>query len=215
MADLKDLVKIAEKYLGIPYVYGGTTPKGFDCSGFMQYIFNQVGIKLPRTSQQQSKVGKKVDYKDLSPGDLIFSNWGEGPASHVAMYVGKGKLIESPRPGKSVQVIAFNDDYLNHTDGYRRVTSKKGGVLDTVEGIAGDFANAVKTGAEDVGNGLLNFPGEVVTFFKDATSAMEGTVKFFSAFFDPSTYVRIGAGVLGSMFLMAGVVFLVMGAAKS
>lgn len=207
-----DLLTLAQKYLGTPYVSGGTKPGGFDCSGFTQYVFGLVGIKLPRLSQEQYFAGSKVEPADLSPGDLIFSNWGEGLASHVAIYAGGGKLIESPRTGKSVQLVPFDANYKAHVDGYRRVTSKKGGRIDVVTPISGGVGASGTAGSGDSGGGILDWPADITGFFQDATDTLASTVRFFSAFFEPSTYVRIGAGVLGTVLLGAGLVFLVLGA---
>lgn len=224
MASLKDLVSIAEKFIGVPYVYGGTTPKGFDCSGFTQYLFKQVGIKIPRTSQDQAHAGVAVAESDLSPGDLILSDWGEGANSHVAMYVGRGKLIEAPRTGETVHVIDFNAYYRAHVDGYRRVSSKKKGILDSVESIAkgawsgidsagkaiSDANDSLLGGIGSAAGGLISWPSDIVTFFSTAATSLGSTVDFFTAFFRPSTYVRIGAGFLGTTLIIAGMVFLLL-----
>lgn len=98
-ADGAEVLEIAKRYLGVPYVYGGATPKGFDCSGFTSYVFNKVGISLPRTSSAQRHVGTVVSAKDAVPGDLV---WTPG---HIAIYVGNGKIIHSPRPGKKVEIV--------------------------------------------------------------------------------------------------------------
>ena len=217
MATLRELVALGQRYLGVPYVYGGTTPKGFDCSGLMQYLFRQVGISLPRTSQEQARAGIKISPGDLSPGDLILSNWGEGPNSHIAMYVGNGQLLEAPRPGKSVQIIAFNDYYRAHADGYRRVTSKKTGTLQIVEpvGKAAPATGSSGSSGDSGGGGLLSWPGEILGFFKNGLGAIEDVVAFFTVFFQPSTYVRIGAGLLGAVCVLAGFIFLVLQARQS
>lgn len=91
------IVSIAARYVGVPYVYGGTTPDGFDCSGFTSYVYAQVGISLPRTSGAQGSVGTKVSRDQAQPGDLI---WTPG---HIAIYAGDNMMIDAPRPGKSVQ----------------------------------------------------------------------------------------------------------------
>jgi cell wall-associated NlpC family hydrolase len=89
---------IAAQYEGIMYYYGGTTPEtGFDCSGFTQYVFRQVGISLPRTAEEQRQFVTPVS--DPQPGDLVF--FGQ-PASHMGIYAGNGKMWDSPRTGKAV-----------------------------------------------------------------------------------------------------------------
>ncbi|MFL6116750.1 MAG: C40 family peptidase [Catenulispora sp.] len=222
MPSLKDLIRIAAQYIGVPYRYGGTTPKGFDCSGYTRYVFAKVGVKLPRTSQDQARSGHAVKASDLSPGDLIFSDWGEGANSHVAIYAGDGKLLEAPRTGKSVQLVALNANYKAHVSGYRRVSSKKGGILDSIEGVAKNAVGGVIIGGEsllgagaDTASDLLKFPSEITGFFTQAASSLESTVNFFAAFFRPSTYVRIGAGFVGFTFLVAGCVFLMLQARES
>jgi peptidoglycan DL-endopeptidase CwlO len=92
------IVSIASRYVGVPYVSGGSTPDGFDCSGFTQYVFAQVGISLPRSSSAQGSVGTKVSRADAQPGDLI---WTPG---HISIYAGDGMQIDAPRPGKTIQI---------------------------------------------------------------------------------------------------------------
>jgi cell wall-associated NlpC family hydrolase len=93
-------IEAAESKLGKPYVWGATGPNSFDCSGLMQFAFEQAGKDLPRTSAAQSQVGQKVSMDDLKPGDLIFLY---SPVSHVVMYVGNGKVIEAPNSGEDVK----------------------------------------------------------------------------------------------------------------
>lgn len=101
------IVGTAAQFLGTPYVWGGTTPKGFDCSGLIQYVYAKHGISIPRTTYEQIKVGRKVAWGQFQPGDLIFSDFlGTGRASHVAMYVGNGKVIVAPRTG---DVVKYQD----------------------------------------------------------------------------------------------------------
>lgn len=98
-----NVVSFAESLQGVPYVYGGTTPNGFDCSGFVQYVYNHFGVNLPRTTTQQENCGTQVSVNDAKPGDLYF--WGnKGSAYHVAICVGNGKYIAAPEPGQSVSV---------------------------------------------------------------------------------------------------------------
>ena len=95
------VVSIAMRYLGIPYVWGGTTPAGFDCSGFTSYVYAQVGIDLPRTSAGQRYAGPAVAWTDAQPGDLI---WTPG---HIAIYAGDGMQIEAPVPGKNIRYTSI------------------------------------------------------------------------------------------------------------
>jgi cell wall-associated NlpC family hydrolase len=94
------VLQIAARYVGTPYLYGGNTPAGFDCSGFVQYVYAQLGISLPRTTSGDRYAGTVVSAADALPGDLI---WTPG---HVAIYAGDGMEIDSPRPGKTVQFRA-------------------------------------------------------------------------------------------------------------
>jgi cell wall-associated NlpC family hydrolase len=98
------LIGWAKKYLGVPYVWGGTTPKGFDCSGFVQYVFAKVGVTLPRTSQQQYGATTAVAWNQKQPGDLLFSDFNAGGPGHVALYIGHGKEIEAPHTGTDVRI---------------------------------------------------------------------------------------------------------------
>ncbi|MFC8801493.1 C40 family peptidase [Promicromonospora sp. NPDC057138] len=91
------VISVAMRYLGVPYVWGGTTPAGFDCSGFTSYVFAQVGINLPRTSSEQRYAGTEVPWSQAQPGDLL---WSPG---HIAIYAGDGMQVEAPVPGKTVR----------------------------------------------------------------------------------------------------------------
>lgn len=92
------IVDIASSLVGIPYVWGGTTPAGFDCSGFTSYVYAQVGITLPRTSGAQRYAGVEVPRDQAQPGDLI---WSPG---HISIYAGGNLQVDAPTPGKSIQI---------------------------------------------------------------------------------------------------------------
>ena len=101
-----DVVNYALQFQGIPYVFGGTDPAtGFDCSGFTQYVFAHFGISLPRTADAQRSVG--VPVTDPAPGDLLVTSDG----SHVGIYVGGGRMIHAPRPGRTVTVQKLYRDF--------------------------------------------------------------------------------------------------------
>jgi cell wall-associated NlpC family hydrolase len=94
-------IAAARGQLGVPYVWGGTSPDGFDCSGLTQWAFEHAGIDLPRTSRAQAQEGQEVDADNMQPGDLIFFN---SPVSHVGIYIGGGKMIEAPQSGSDVKI---------------------------------------------------------------------------------------------------------------
>jgi cell wall-associated NlpC family hydrolase len=95
------IAQIANGYIGVPYVWGGTTPKGFDCSGFVQYVFASKGIDLPRTSSQMFSSGTAV--KELKTGDLVF--FANGSISHVGIYLGNGNFISATNHGVKVETL--------------------------------------------------------------------------------------------------------------
>lgn len=118
-----EVVAVALRYLGVPYLWGGTSPSGFDCSGLAQYAYAQIGVSIPRTSRQQFASGTHIsaDRLDLlAPGDLVFfgRNGDPGQVHHVGIYAGGGRFIEAPYTGGVVQVssltgrIASRHDYV-------------------------------------------------------------------------------------------------------
>ena len=117
----KPLLKKAKTALGTPYVRGGTSLGGFDCSGFVQWAYKSVGVNLPRTAREQSYVGKAIDIDDMAAGDIVaFRHPRRG--YHTGIYVGNGKFIHSPRTNKSVEINSLNDPYFSATFlGARRV----------------------------------------------------------------------------------------------
>jgi cell wall-associated NlpC family hydrolase len=101
------ILAVAARYLGVPYVYGGTTPSpGFDCSGYVGYVFAQLGYRLPRTASQQMNATKRVSSADAQVGDLVFFLGGSG-ASHVGIYAGQGMIYDAGSSGRVVQKRAI------------------------------------------------------------------------------------------------------------
>ena len=115
-ASIDDLIAYAKSFLGVPYVYGGTSPKGFDCSGYTMYIFKHFGISLPHSATSQLGHGIPVTREELQPGDLVFfrdTNYSTKAASHVGIYIGNSQFIHatSSRGGKYVDIDSLNEAY--------------------------------------------------------------------------------------------------------
>jgi cell wall-associated NlpC family hydrolase len=112
------VVGIAMRYLGTPYVWGGSSPAGFDCSGFVAYVYAQVGVSLPHYTGAQWNMGVAVDRADLQPGDLVFFD-GLG---HVGIYIGGGEFIHAPHTGDVVRISSMTGWYADTYVGARRIT---------------------------------------------------------------------------------------------
>jgi murein DD-endopeptidase len=101
----------ALKMVGAPYRYGGASPKGFDCSGLVQYSFRQAGITLPHQTEQQRRLGKRVAIAELRPGDLVFFDQQGKKNGHVAIYAGNGEIVHAPSSGKRVRRDRLDSAY--------------------------------------------------------------------------------------------------------
>ncbi|MEE0327855.1 MAG: NlpC/P60 family protein [Phascolarctobacterium succinatutens] len=124
----KEIVSRAAKYKGVPYVFGGTTTKGFDCSGYVQYVFKDCKAKLPRLADEQALQGIFVTQKQLRPGDLVFFTTYAPGASHVGIYAGDGQFW-SASSSKGVMLSSLKDDYWKQRYyGARRVLITNGEV---------------------------------------------------------------------------------------
>jgi len=100
------ILAVAARYFGVPYRYGGTTPLGFDCSGYVRYVFANLGMYLPRTADEQLNATRRISRSNARRGDLVFFISG-GRAYHVGIYAGDGYMYDAPRPGQDVKKQAI------------------------------------------------------------------------------------------------------------
>lgn len=120
-------LRTGDRYLGVPYVWGGSTPDGFDCSGFVQYVYRKQGVELPRTSRQMATSGRSIPpfIDALEPGDLMLFEGANGVISHVAIYAGDGRILHSSSSGNGVRYDDLSTKrgqyYVNHLIVARRV----------------------------------------------------------------------------------------------
>ena len=115
------IIATSKQYLGVHYVFGGTTPSGFDCSGFVQYVFAKNGISLPRVSRDQFKVGTSISYSNLKAGDLVFFSLAKnGVVDHEGIYVGNGQFINASS-SKGVTIYTLGSYWQSAYIGAKRV----------------------------------------------------------------------------------------------
>lgn len=145
----RNIVHVAHQYLGIPYVYGGDNPSsGLDCSGFLQNVYRQMGINLPRTTFQQFRQGKAVGLRNLKPGDAVFTVPTKAGPDHVGMYIGHGMVQESPHTGTKNSVIPLKSFLGDGFVGARRYGNFSGGPI----GSFANFQSGRPVGQGAVGN---------------------------------------------------------------
>jgi len=110
--------ELAHHYLGVRYLWGGESTAGFDCSGLVQYVYAQLGVRIPRTTYEQYNAGAHIGRGDLQPGDLVFFDH----IGHVGIYIGHGRFIHAPHTGTVVQVGTLTGWYAETYDGAVRVS---------------------------------------------------------------------------------------------
>jgi peptidoglycan DL-endopeptidase CwlO len=108
--DLSAVLAVASQYIGVPYIFGGESPSGFDCSGLVAYVYAQFGISLPHSSRLQGEIGTPIARSAALPGDVVVMDGG----SHVGIYAGGGRFVDAPYPGRVVSndLIYDNDYYI-------------------------------------------------------------------------------------------------------
>ena len=111
----QEIANYALQFVGYPYVYGGSSPKGFDCSGLTYYVYAQFGYSINRTASNQLSNGYAVEKSQLQPGDLVMfrQNGSTKPASHVGIYIGNGQYVHASTPGVGVIISDLNDPYIS------------------------------------------------------------------------------------------------------
>ena len=109
-----DILRSARRFMGTPYLWGGATPRAFDCSGFVQYVFAEYGISLPRTAKEQAGIGQAPRAGDLRPGDLLFFYGGQG-AQHIAIYVGGDTIIHASSAARRVRLDVLSGPRTRET----------------------------------------------------------------------------------------------------
>ena len=111
----KKIVNVAYKYKGVPYVWGGTSDNGMDCSGLVQHVFSKLGIHLPRTAAEQARLGTYVPKDELKPGDLLFFRTYASYISHVGIYIGHGKFIQENSDAGKTTINSLDNEYFERT----------------------------------------------------------------------------------------------------
>lgn len=177
-----DIGDYAKKFLGTPYVWGGNSlTSGVDCSGLVQQVFKHYGIELPRTTYEQIGEGSAVGMKGLKPGDLVFFDTSsQSGADHVGIYLGGGRMIHTPRPGKSVEIVDMTKGYyLDTFMGGRRI---KG--VHAVGGSEADYEESPKLTPEELAasygwaHGFLNSNATLKKLFDQAVKETWTASKF-------------------------------------
>lgn len=146
-ATAAQVIGFAEQQLGDPYVWGGTGPNGWDCSGLIQWAYAKAGVKIPRVASDQQKQGKAVPTDAVQPGDLLFNG---SPAHHVVMAIGGGKIIEAPHTGANVRIRSFKPGEFTNA---RRILGAVGDMSSLTNG-SGDNTDMLNDQASKVGGDI-------------------------------------------------------------
>lgn len=202
-----DLVRKAREQIGDPYVFGAEGPDSFDCSGLMQWTYQQFGLSLPRTTFDQVKVGQAVDRSQVQAGDLIFSSWDGKPHSHVGMYSGAGTIINAPHKGANVREAPLTDSYWSHVDAIRRPPGVTGGPATSQDSGGGGLplvprivSGGITEAIDNVGNALTGIAQSAASFGRVADMLTRLAL--------PTNLMRGALGLGGATFVLIGIYFL-------
>lgn len=195
MASSGDILSLGQSQVGTPYVWGGASPGGFDCSGLVQWLYGQKGISIPRTTYQQIGAGAPVTLNSLLPGDVIFLGPTQQGPDHEVMYVGGGNVIEAPHTGSNVRIESLSQALQGGLVGIRRFATQQqlglsGSGTETLSGGA-PYMNVVssqaqldmQTLAQNYGiayNVLTSIP-DLSKIFKEAVNQSWSTAQFTAA----------------------------------
>jgi soluble lytic murein transglycosylase-like protein len=180
-APASDVVGVAESQLGTPYVFGGSAPGGFDCSGLVQWSYKQLGVDLPRTAAEQGRTGTAVSPADARPGDLVYFDKA-GPVDHIGIYAGNGTWVVAPHTGAQVRLEKVD---LSTATSIRRITSAP----------VGDWAAALPAAARPYAGAIARAAAA-----EGVDPALLSSVAWTESGF--RAQARSGAGALGLMQLM-------------
>lgn len=192
----QSIIDEAKKFLGDPYVYGAAGPSSFDCSGLVQYVLTQLGVKgVPRTSEAQWGWVQKISRSQLQPGDLIFEQWpgDNSPPGHVVIYAGGGQVVEAPQPGQDVHVRKWSPSETTIV-GYGRPQG--------MSGASGSSSGG--SGGGGIGS-ILSLPSDITGMFTRAEQLAQAAMWVFN----PENWARIIAGLFGAVLAAFGLGFLI------
>ena len=190
------IVAEISKFLGDAYVYGGTGPTSFDCSGLVQYVLTQLGVaNVPRTSEAQYAWAQKISQSDLAPGDLVFAQFPGDNASpgHVGVYLGNGQVISAEDPASGVGISSLSS-WAGNIVGYGRVPSSAAGT----ETATLDSSITSDLNPLSALSGLVGPFQTIANTFKDFDTILTDVL-------NPAFWLRIASFFAGLFLLMAGI----------
>ena len=212
------------KFKGFPYVYGGSGPHSFDCSGLVQYVLTQLGLKnVPRTSEAQWSWVQKISASQLAPGDLVFAQFPsdtDPSPGHVGVYIGGGQILSAEDPAQGVGLDSLSN-WSGSIVGYGRVPSSSAGTGATLDSSPGSalsgFDWTLGTPFEGLNwfgkiitgtSGSFATVGDVAKSITGLTRSMSKFLELFALLFRPEFWLRVGAFFFGLLALGAGLYFL-------